>query len=265
MLNFISLGSGSSGNCYYFYNERSGILIDAGISLRRLKRDFAVHGLSLSKIEALLLTHDHGDHVKHVATISGQLGLDVYATAAVHRALNELPFSSSRVNSRYERLLEQGNSIHLGDFTITAFCVPHDSTDCSGYYIECDGVAVCLMTDVGQVTDEIAGYIRRCLHLVIEANYDRDMLLCGRYPQHLKKRITCGTGHLSNVECGEAIVKYASDNLQSVFLCHLSAENNRPAIAGQVVGEMMYTRFDANVHLHILERKQYTGPFALTT
>ena len=262
-MNFISFGSGSSGNCYYFYNERSGIMIDAGVSLRRLKRDFATYGLNLSRIDGLLLTHDHADHVKHVAKVSGQLGLNVYSTSAVHRALSALRFDSSHVEPRHVRFLEQGECIELGDFKVTAFRVPHDSMDCSGYFIECDDVAVCLITDVGSVTDEIAAYIRRCSHLIIEANYDKEMLENGKYPKMLKYRISCGTGHLSNVYCGEAIVEHASDELKAVFLCHLSAENNKPAIAERVVGEKIQTRFGDSVELHVLERTKISGPFLL--
>lgn len=263
MLNFISFGSGSSGNCYYFYNERSGIMIDAGVSLRRLKRDFAVHGLNLSRIDGLLLTHDHADHVKHVAKVSGQLGLNVYTTAAVHRALSALRFETSHVEPRHVRFLEQGEYIELGDFKVTAFRVPHDSMDCSGYFIECDDVAVCLITDVGSVTDEIAEFISRCSFLIIEANYDKEMLETGKYPKLLKYRISCGTGHLSNVYCGEAIARYAPDELKAVYLCHLSAENNRPAIAERVVGELISSRFGDRLELHVLERTGVSGPFSL--
>ena len=264
MFCFASVGSGSSGNCYYFYTEQSGLLIDAGVSLRRVKRDFAVHGLRLGGIGGLLLTHDHADHVKHVAIVSEKLGLDVYATAAVHHALSELRFSPSHVGSQHVRFLEQGEQLRLGDFEVTAFRVPHDSMDCSGYFIECDGVSVCLMTDVGQVTDEIADYIGCCSHLIIEANYDKGMLMAGRYPKLLKYRISCGTGHLSNDECGQAIVSYGSDSLHAVYLCHQSAENNRPTVAEATVRKYMEGRYGDGVKLHVLERRQLSGPFCLT-
>ncbi len=264
MVSFVSVGSGSSGNSYYFYTERSGLLVDAGVSLRRMKRDFAVHGLRMDSIDGLLLTHDHADHVKYVAVVSEKLGLDVYATSAIHRALSDLRFPSSQVESRYVRIFEQGEQLRLGDFVVTAFRVPHDSMDCSGYFVECEDVSVCLITDVGQVTDEIAGFIGRCSHLIIEANYDRDMLMAGSYPKLLKYRISCGTGHLSNDECGQAIVSYGSDNLRKVYLCHLSAENNRPMIAESTVGKYLQGRYGERVELRVLERRQLSGPFCLT-
>ena len=137
------------------------------------------------------------------------------------------------------RHISKGEKIRLGDFIVTPFAVPHDSSGNVGYRIEAEGVTFCLMTDVGHVTEEMQDYIAEANYLVIEANYDVEMLKNGPYPQHLKVRIDGPTGHLSNVACGEAIANYATTCLKRVWLCHLSEENNHPVLALKTVEQTL--------------------------
>ena len=219
MLKFISFGSGSSGNCYFLYTENDGLLIDVGVGIRTLKKHFREYGLSLTQIRRVLVTHDHADHIKSVGSISHDLHLPVYATAVVHSGIDRNYCVTRKVDPADRHLVESGKTVQLGDFLVTPFTVPHDSSDNVGYFLEAGNTTFCIITDAGMVTSEMAGYINRAHYLVIEANHDVEMLEQGSYPQHLKKRILSGTGHLSNTDCGEAIVQ----NIESCFHFHHSA------------------------------------------
>lgn len=235
MLKFISFGSGSSGNCYFLFSETDGLLIDIGVGIRTLKKHFKDYGVSLSQVHHLLITHDHADHIKSVGSISYEYNLPVYATSIVHKGIDRNYCVQRKINADFRHLIEPGVTINLGDFSVTPFSVPHDSSDNVGYYIEACNTSFCIITDAGCVTPDMAQYISKAQYLVIEANHDIEMLLQGPYPQHLKSRIQSQTGHLSNSDCGKAIAENMSERLKHVWLCHLSEENNHPELARKTV------------------------------
>lgn len=235
MFELMSFGSGSCGNCYYLRSGARAILIDAGIGIRKMKKYFSDYGLSFSHLEGILVTHDHADHVKAAGVMSGAYGLPVYATAKVHEGIRRNYCVQKKVDEANVRVFEKGESFMLGGFSVNAFTVPHDSLDNVGYMIKCAGTTLCLMTDIGHVTDEMAQAIGQADYLVIEANYDEEMLWSGVYPDYLKKRVSGGMGHLSNTLCAHAIRDFASDRLKRVWLCHLSQENNHPELARKTV------------------------------
>ena len=239
MLRFISLGSGSSGNCYYLQTADDALLIDAGVGLRTLKKHLHNYGLRLDSVKHILITHDHADHVKSVGIISSEYNIPVYAINEVHNGIYRNYCVPRKIPADNVRPIAKGEKIRLGDFIVTPFAVPHDSSGNVGYRIEAEGVTFCLMTDVGHVTEEMQDYIAEANYLVIEANYDVEMLKNGPYPQHLKVRIDGPTGHLSNVACGEAIANYATTCLKRVWLCHLSEENNHPVLALKTVEQTL--------------------------
>ena len=239
MLRFISLGSGSSGNCYYLQTADDALLIDAGVGLRTLKKHLHNYGLRLDSVKHILITHDHADHVKSVGIISSEYNIPVYAINEVHNGIYRNYCVPRKIPADNVRHISKGEKIRLGDFIVTPFAVPHDSSGNVGYRIEAEGVTFCLMTDVGHVTEEMQDYIAEANYLVIEANYDVEMLKNGPYPQHLKVRIDGPTGHLSNVACGEAIANYATTCLKRVWLCHLSEENNHPVLALKTVEQTL--------------------------
>lgn len=239
MLNFISLGSGSSGNCYYLFTETVHILIDLGIGVRTLKKHFRNYGFDVHKIQHIFITHDHADHVKSVGSLSHDLGIPVYATPLVHSGIDGNYCVRHKVYAELRKRITPGETLCIGDLTITPFSVPHDSSDNVGYRIEHEGVVFCLMTDVGHVTDEMAGYIRESNYLVLESNHEEEKLLTGPYPMHLKNRIMSGRGHLSNRACGEALANNATPDLHHVWLCHLSDENNHPELARKTVEQVL--------------------------
>ena len=266
MLKFISFGSGSSGHSYLLYTDNDGMLIDAGLGTRTLKKSFRDYGLQMSQVKRIIITHDHADHVKSVGSISRELDVPVYTTKEVHQGIYKNYCVVRKVEARNAHTLEKGEKMQLGDFTVTPFNVPHDSTDCIGFFIEAEGVTFCIVTDVGEITEEIKGYIARSNYLVIEANHDEEMLSNGPYPQHLKRRIMGTQGHLSNKKCGEALVENATENLRQVWLCHLSEENNHPELARKTIETILRCSgivAGKDFKLEVLKRKTPTGLFTL--
>lgn len=230
-LKFISLGSGSSGNCYYFNADGHGLLIDAGVNLRDFYRYFNMFGLSLEEVKEILITHDHADHVKSAGVLSMALHAQVYALEGSFMGMKRNRFMHKKVRLDHQHRVVVGEPFDLGPFHIEAFNVPHDSAACCGYTLRVGNTTFCIATDVGHVTDEIAEQVRKAQYVIVESNYDADMLTGGSYPAFLKKRITNGTGHLGNAETAKFLAETLTPQTRHVWLCHLSEENNRPELA----------------------------------
>ena len=196
-MRFVSFSSGSCGNCYLLLGPSSGIMIDAGVGIRRVKKELEALKLGYDNISAILITHDHGDHIRSLGSFCKRLTPPVWTTAKLQDAL--------------------------------AF--PHDSTQCVGYVIRCEDELFVLMTDLGHVTPEALKWASEAQTVVVESNYDFDMLMGGSYPQVLKDRISHGIGHLSNDACADAICRFMHPGLRNIFLCHLSGNNNTPELA----------------------------------
>ena len=239
MLKFLSIGSGSNGNCYFLQTANDAILIDAGVGIRNIKKHLYNYGLSLDRVHHILITHDHADHIKSVGVISAEYNIPVYTSGDVHQGIMRNYCVPKKIPSENCKTIKVGQHFVVGDFSITTFPVPHDSCGNIGYRIETEGIVFCLMTDVGHVTEEMQQHISEANYLVLEANYDEEMLRTGPYPQHLKERIASGNGHLSNKACGEALANYATPALRHVWLCHLSEENNHPILAQKTVEQIL--------------------------
>ncbi len=265
MLKFISFGSGSSGNCYYIYTENHGLLIDAGIGIRKLKRYFEEYGLDQNHIKYIILTHDHADHVKSVGYISDKFSIPVYATNEVHLGIRQNYCVYRKVNPINVRTIKKNEEFVLGDFRITPFGVPHDSLDNIGFMITNGETVFCLMTDIGHVTQEMEGFISKAEYLVIEANHDTDMLENGPYPDFLKVRVAGDFGHLSNELCAKALLKNASKKLRHVWLCHLSEENNHPELARKTVEKILSEANQLNLEELKIDVLKRTTPSEIFT
>lgn len=266
MLHLISFGSGSSGNCSMLFTDNDAMLIDAGVGVRGLKKSCIDYGLSLNAIHNIIVTHDHADHIKSAGSISSTYKVPVYSTAKVHDGIFRNWVVKKKIEGNYIRYIEKGESKQIGDFHVTAFNVPHDSTDNVGYMIEAEGVTLAWITDCGHITDEIRSVIAKSDYLVIEANHDLEMLSKGPYPSFLKARISSNNGHLSNNDCGEAIAECATSRLHHVWLCHLSDKNNTPELALNTVREIVHNKADilSSLPIDALDRKKPTGIFDLT-
>lgn len=266
MLKFLSFGSGSSGNCYLLYSPDDAILIDAGIGVRTLKKQFAEYGISMNRIHHILITHDHADHVKSVGSLSRDLHVPVYATEDVHRGINTNYCVRAKVDGADAKFLEKDKAVLMGEFNVMPFFVPHDSNDNVGFFIQWQDVSFCLMTDVGHITEQMKQLISKANYLVIEANHDVEMLRGGAYPQYLKDRISGEEGHLSNHACATALVENATPELRQVWLCHLSEENNHPELARITVEQELRKHgivVGVDFKMDVLKRKHPSGPYDL--
>lgn len=235
---FFCLGSGSSGNCYYLGTSQYGILIDAGVGIRTITKTLREYGIPLEKIVGILITHDHTDHIKTVGCLGDKYNIPVFATEAVHHGITRSRYVDAKLHTS-RRVITKEAVFSIRDFEITAFDVPHDSIENVGYRICFDEQTLVFITDVGRITDTITQYSTQANHLVIEANYDDDMLRNGRYPAHLKQRISSGMGHLSNRLSGEFIANIYHEKLHNVWLCHLSQDNNHPEIAYKTIEDAL--------------------------
>ena len=231
MLNFCTLASGSNGNCTFISDGETRILIDAGISTRMICTEFDGLGAQFSQVDAVLVTHEHTDHVEGLATMLRRFDVKLFvAEGTVEALLARVPEARDRITS-----FPTGAKLQIGDFEIDSFRTPHDTANSVGYKLRCQGKSVMIATDLGHVTEEIQNHMENLDLLLLEANYDENKLLYGRYPQMLKRRIASDHGHLSNSDCAECVSKAVARGTKRVLLGHLSAENNTPRLAYETV------------------------------
>ncbi len=230
-LRFISFGSGSSGNCSYLGNDRFGILIDAGIDPTKVYQELERNCIDIRTIGGIILTHDHGDHVRYAYTlVRRNRHLRIYCTPATLNGMLRRHNISRRIKDYHQPIFKEF-PFHLSDFVITPFDVSHDGTDNVGFFISAGEHKFVVATDMGTVTERADYYIRQANHLMIEANYDLTMLLNGRYPEYLKARIMAEKGHMDNAATAAYLKNIYTPSLRNIFLCHLSHDNNTPETA----------------------------------
>lgn len=233
-VSFFSIASGSSGNCYFLSCDGTSILIDAGVGIRTIKKVLKERNIMLESINAVLITHDHADHIKSAAYLGEKCYIPVYATEKVHNGINASYCSRIKiVNSA--RIVEKNKMFHIGNFNITAFEVPHDASENVGYLINAGNVNFVFLTDLGEITPEASYYAQQADYLVIEANYDLTMLEMGPYPRLLKERIKSRVGHLCNNVTASFLADNFNGKLKHVWLCHVSKDNNHPELAYKTV------------------------------
>ncbi len=240
MVRFVSISSGSNGNCYYLGNEETGLLIDAGIGFRTIKQRLGLAGIDISSVKMMFVTHDHSDHVRGLSTTAARLSVPVYATAKLHNALCQCHYIEGDAKGCC-RVIKENVQMELcgGRVKVTAFEVPHDATQTLGYAIDFFGTKFVFMTDLGRVPKYALEYCGYANYLVVEANYDVDMLIHGSYPPDLKARVLDEFGHLSNDDCARMVAMVRHPELRGVFLCHLSKDNNAPYLAHEAVSKAL--------------------------
>lgn len=227
-LKFCSFASGSSGNSYLVKDDNTAVLIDAGISGKRILQGLEETDTPREMVSALLITHEHIDHVQSIPVLTKRIpDLSVYANQATWENI-ERP-----VPQDCRHIFETGQDFRIGDLTIRPFPVPHDAAEPVGFSVYGDDRQISICTDVGYITDEIREEIQDADLLLLEANHEREMLLMGRYPYPLKQRILGDEGHLSNVSAGECLGEIVGrrEKKRQVLLGHLSRENNDPHVA----------------------------------
>lgn len=221
---FCSFSSGSSGNCYYVGTTEEGVLIDMGITMTKLEASLKRIGLTLNNIKAVFVTHDHIDHIKGLKSFLRNSDVCVYASPKCVAILSEI------CNDYGDRFVEMpiGQVLRIADIDIVSFPVSHDANGSVGYFVEYQNKKLALVTDCGNLDDEVRSYLSRATSIVIEANYDKRMLLNGSYPDILKQRIMNGSGHLANAEAIDFVVDNYDKPYDNIMFCHLSAHNNNP-------------------------------------
>ena len=230
-LYFMSLGSGSSGNCCYVGCDTFGVLIDAGVDPDKVFESLKHNGVKPEMVKALLLTHDHGDHVRYAYKVVRKYKhIRIYCTPKMLTGMLRRHSISSRVKDYHQQIWKE-IPFKVSTMEITAFEVQHDGTDNCGYLITCNGRNFVISPDQGQIVQRSAHYMSQAEYLMVESNYDNDMLTRGEYPEYLKNRIRNPKGHLDNVVTAEFVAENYSEKLKYVFLAHLSADNNTPDLA----------------------------------
>ncbi len=225
-MNFCVLGSGSKGNCTLVESGSTSILIDAGFSGKEISRRLALINRSPDDLTAIVVTHEHGDHISGVGVLSRRYNLPVYANYGTHLA------SESRVKKLHKRVeFGTGECFVVNDLEIHPFRVSHDTADPVGFVVSDTHSALGYCTDTGRVTKLIAHHIRKCKGLVLEANHDPQMLMDGPYPMPLKQRVRSNQGHLANGDAARFLADLVDSSLQYVVLAHLSETNNLPDLA----------------------------------
>lgn len=233
-LRFQCFGTGSSGNSYYIGNGMYGILIDAGLGSRTIRKHLKNIGLDFSNIRAIFITHDHVDHIRGVGGLGERFLIPIYSTPAVHEGIRR-GYCVTEKLERSQRFIEKNQTIEIGDIKVTAFPVSHDASDSVGYTVEYQQKRFTFATDLGFVGEEATEHLCQADYAVLEANYDEEMLINGPYPALLKKRIMANTGHLSNEQAATFLANNYNGKLKNVFLCHMSKENNFPELAYNTV------------------------------
>ena len=230
-MDLIVFASGSTGNCCLIRHGGTGVLVDAGISARRIRASLAEADISPRELTAILITHEHSDHIKGLSVLLKSAPVPVYAPETVAACLcRTVPGASLFV-----RPIEPEEPLAAGPFEIVAFPTPHDTPQSAGYRVTAGGVSVAVVTDTGCVTEAMRRHLRGADIALIEANHDVDMLRNGPYPPCLKRRILSSTGHLSNDDCALLAAELAASGTKRLVLGHLSRENNLPSVAERTV------------------------------
>ncbi|QNU66786.1 MBL fold metallo-hydrolase [Ruminiclostridium herbifermentans] len=230
MVKFCSLFSGSSGNALFIGTETTKILIDAGLSGKRILEALCSIGENPSELSAILISHEHIDHVRGAGILSRKQDIPIYANESTWCAM-ECGLGPVKLENKVT--FSTGKEFEIGDICVKPFSIPHDAAEPVGYSFFVQGKRITTATDIGHMNNEILSHIEGNDLLLIESNHDIEMLKMGPYPWHLKKRIMGDRGHLSNESCAEVIAYLAEKGGRRFILGHLSNENNFPELAYQ--------------------------------
>jgi len=235
MLNFCSLYSSSTGNCLFAQSNNTNILIDAGVSTRKIENALAEIDIAPDSISGILVTHEHSDHIQSIGTFSKKYNIPVYTNIETWNALSEE--QKNKISSENHKSFMIDEKFRIGDLEILPFSIPHDAANPCGFSIYQGSSKISIATDLGHMTDNILRNLENSSFILLESNYEPEVLKYSHYPYVLKKRIDGPNGHLSNIMAGETISRLIPTGLHSVMLGHLSKENNFPELAYKTVME----------------------------
>ena len=233
-MKFCSIASGSSGNCIFAGSGSSAVLVDAGISGKKIELGLNGIDMTTREVSALLLTHEHADHVKGVGVLARRYGLPIYTTEGTAGAILENT-SLGKIPEGLIHTVKADQPFQIGDLTIRPFAISHDAAEPVGFRIEDGSHSAAVATDMGEYDEELVRRLKDLDILLLEANHDVRMLEAGPYPYYLKLRILGEKGHLSNETSGQLLCRLLHDNMKHIFLGHLSHENNYEKLAYETV------------------------------
>ncbi len=244
MLKFCSLYSGSTGNSLYVQSDCSKILIDAGESAKKIENALSSISVNISDLDGILVTHEHSDHVKSLGTISKKYNIPVFAN---NETWDAMPKQKDKIEEKNQKHFNVSEKFNIGDLEILPFSIPHDAANPCGFNIFNNSSKLSIATDLGHMTKDIISKLENSSFLLLESNYDPQILKLCSYPYLLKERIAGPNGHLSNIMAGKTISYLLKYGLKEVMLGHLSKENNFPELAYQTVTqELINNNYDEN-------------------
>lgn len=244
MLNFCSLYSGSSGNSLFVETKNTKLLIDAGVSCKKIENALSDIHVDPSTIDGILVTHEHTDHVQGLGTFSKKFDLPVFVN---QETLDAMPKQKDKISDKNIRTFKVSDKFEIGDLKIQPFSIPHDAANPCGFNLYKEDKKISIATDIGHMTNGILKQLEESLFIMLEANYDPEVLRCSSYPFSLKSRIASPIGHLSNEIAGKTISYLLKSGLKNAMLGHLSKESNFPELAYQtVVDELISNNYDEN-------------------
>lgn len=255
MLHFCSLYSSSEGNCFYVNSLNTHILIDAGVSLKKIEEALYQIGVNIEDIHAVLVTHEHTDHSKSLGTLSKKYNIPIYANK---KTWEVMPSQREKISKENQRTFIPEKHFSVGDLTIFPFRTPHDAACPCGFNITGDRTKISVATDLGHITPTIIKRLENSVFVLLESNYDTEVLKCCSYPYSLKTRISGPSGHLSNLEASQTIVKLMNSGLKEVMLGHISKESNFPELAYQTVLDEVSLNSATKIPIHIASRSMPT-------
>ncbi|WP_448383873.1 MBL fold metallo-hydrolase [Desulfosoma sp.] len=256
---FQVLASGSKGNAIYVAGGSTALLVDAGLSAKEIGRRLQAAGLSPKSLAAVLLSHEHSDHIRGVGVFSRRHDLPVYLTQG---CLEALPPQLGELAAVH--LIQSGRPFRVGDLSVLPFSLSHDAADPVGFIVEHDGCRLAVCTDCGTATQLVRTRLRHCHGLIVEANHDVERLLNGPYTWPLKQRIRGRHGHLSNDECCDLLQDVHHQDLQVVVMAHLSEINNHPQLVRDTLGHRLERDRWAHVRFLIAAQDHASPPCELT-
>lgn len=250
MFKFCNLYSGSSGNCSLVETENTKILIDCGASSKKINEALSSINVDINDIDAILVTHEHSDHIKGLPITCKKYGIPVYA--------NKLTFDNIKQDIPDDKkvIFKNDEKFEVGDLKIFPFSIPHDAANPCGFSINHNNDKISIATDVGHMENSILDNLAGSSFILLESNYEPEMLKCSKYPYMLKKRILGPYGHLSNEDAGEAVTTLMKYGIHNIMLGHLSQQNNFPELAYKTVMEsIIYRKLDSdNLKLAVASR-----------
>ena len=252
MFRFCSLFSGSSGNCLFVESDTTKVLVDCGESAKKISSALSQIDIDINEIEGILITHEHIDHVKILATLSKKYNIPIYINEKTFEALSD---QKNKINKDLLHFFDLNNNFFVGDLEVFPFPTPHDAANPCGFNIFYNNKKISIATDLGHITPEIMKNLEYSKFLLLESNYDLNTLKCSSYPYPLKQRISGPYGHLSNDIAGQTISHLMNYGLETVMLGHLSKENNFPELAYKtVMEEIINSKTDNSINLSVASR-----------